>query len=106
MLTTIREDLTFGISVALSGTDVVGFTYGHRLLTDHRWWERFTTPVPSEVTREWDGRTFALIDIGVSERWRGEASAVAWSTPCSVRDRNPARCFRCSRTRLRRTPSM
>lgn len=71
MLTTIREDATFGISIALSGAEVVGFTYGHRLPKDHQWWESFTTPVPSEVTREWDGRTFALIDIGVSERWRG-----------------------------------
>src|SRR4051812_19285757 len=44
MLTTIREYPTFSISVALLGVDVIGFTYGHRLPIDHKWWEMFATP--------------------------------------------------------------
>lgn len=72
MLTSIREDPTFGISVALCGADLVGFTYGHRLPVDHQWWERFTVLLPAGVAEEWEGRTFALIDIGVSEKWRGK----------------------------------
>ncbi|MEU6034700.1 GNAT family N-acetyltransferase [Actinomadura sp. NPDC047616] len=67
----IREDPTFGIAVAGTGPDdLVGFAYGHRLPPDHRWWTRFPEPLPDDIVAEWEGRTFALIDLAVAARWR------------------------------------
>lgn len=61
----------FGICLARTGDELVGFAYGHRLPVDHRWWTRFLIPVPEEVADEWEGRTFALVDLAVDERHRG-----------------------------------
>ncbi|WP_194853003.1 GNAT family N-acetyltransferase [Nocardia sp. SYP-A9097] len=61
---------TFGCALAAdSNGELIGFAYG-RTLTSDRWWEGLRTPVPEGFTTEWDGRTFAVIDIGISPRWR------------------------------------
>ncbi|WP_051027273.1 GNAT family N-acetyltransferase [Nocardia higoensis] len=62
-------DPSFGCALAECGEELVGFAYGYGL-TSGRWWEGLRDPVPEGFTTEWAGRTFAVIDIGVSVRWR------------------------------------
>jgi ribosomal protein S18 acetylase RimI-like enzyme len=46
--------------------ELVGFARGYGLNGDTRWWEGMLTPVADEFTREWDGRTFVVIDMAVA----------------------------------------
>jgi len=64
-------DPTFGIVIAQLNTELVGFAYGYTLRPSTRWWDGFIAPVPEEVTTEWEGRTFALVDFAVTEPVRG-----------------------------------
>lgn len=70
VLTQIRQDETFGITVATVEGILVGFAYGHQLPVDHGWWNDFQHPLATEVTTEWPARTFALIDLAVAGQWR------------------------------------
>jgi ribosomal protein S18 acetylase RimI-like enzyme len=71
LLTGLREDPTFGIVTAQAGDQLVGFGYGFALRPDTKWWQHFQEPLPDDLTKEWPGRTFALIDLAVDEQWRG-----------------------------------
>lgn len=71
-LARLARDPTFGIVTARTDDTLVGFAYGHTLRPDTSWWQGFITPVPEEQTREWEGRTFALIDFVVAEIRRGQ----------------------------------
>ncbi|MET8428701.1 GNAT family N-acetyltransferase [Nocardia sp. NPDC004860] len=63
-------DPSFGCALAVvDDVELVGFAYGYGLKSG-RWWEGLREPVPEGFTTEWEGRTFAVIDIGVSQRWR------------------------------------
>ncbi|MBF6229166.1 GNAT family N-acetyltransferase [Nocardia abscessus] len=55
----------FGIALAEARDTLVGFVYGTTLTTSTGWWNGFQQPVSPEVTREWPGRTFAVIDLAV-----------------------------------------
>lgn len=70
-LTLLVADPTFGIVVAQLRGELTGFAYGHTLRPGTTWWDGFITPVPKEVTMEWEGRTFALVDFAVAESARG-----------------------------------
>src|SRR5438874_8516082 len=70
-LTRLARDSTFGIATAWIDEELVGFAYGYTLRPDTSWWQGFVTPVPEELTTEWEGRTFALIDFAVAAFWRG-----------------------------------
>lgn len=70
MLARIRRDPTFDMAMALHAGTVIGFAYGHRLPADHGWWNDFPTALPPDLTAEWDGRTFALVDLAVEASWR------------------------------------
>lgn len=63
---------TFGIAVATLHGELVGFAYGSQLSPETKWWEGFITPVSKDITTEWPGRTFALIDLAVENDWRGQ----------------------------------
>jgi GNAT superfamily N-acetyltransferase len=39
---------------------------------DTRFWQNFIEPVPEELSREWPGRTFILVDLAFDEAWRGQ----------------------------------
>lgn len=65
-LTTLMREPNFQVVLAYEGEQLVGFAYGHRLPTDHRWWTGVDRPLPREITAEREGRTFALIDFAVS----------------------------------------
>ena len=69
-LSRLATDTTFGIATAHTDDELVGFAYGYGLRPDTTWWDGFVTPVAEEVTTEWEGRTFALIDFAVAEAWR------------------------------------
>jgi ribosomal protein S18 acetylase RimI-like enzyme len=71
LLSTIRRDPTFDIELAIAAYAVIGFAYGYRLPVNHGWWEGFPTSLPVDTTKEWEGRTFALIDFAVDRAWRG-----------------------------------
>ena len=62
-------DPSFGCALADCGGELVGFAYGFGLRSG-RWWEGLRDPVPEGFTTEWEGRTFAVIDVGVSQRLR------------------------------------
>jgi len=34
------------------------------------WWRHLTTPLPDDMTTEYQGRTFALADLAVRAAWR------------------------------------
>jgi ribosomal protein S18 acetylase RimI-like enzyme len=70
-LAALRTDPTFGLAIAMLGDQLVGFAYGVRLPVNHRWWTGFPEPLPDGLTREWEARTFALIDFAVYRGHRG-----------------------------------
>jgi ribosomal protein S18 acetylase RimI-like enzyme len=39
------------------------------------WWRDLTTPLPGEVTTEYPGRTFALVELLVRGSWRRQGIA-------------------------------
>lgn len=61
---------TFGLAVATEAGRLVGFAYGHGLGSDTHWWDDFLMPLAIETTREWDGRTFVVIDMAVAPTHR------------------------------------
>ncbi|MEU2030165.1 hypothetical protein [Nocardia amamiensis] len=67
MLTKMIASQRFGIALAESGGGLVGFVYGDTLTTNTGWWDGFQQLVPPDITREWPGRTFAVIDLAVRE---------------------------------------
>jgi GNAT superfamily N-acetyltransferase len=41
------------------------------------WWRDLTTPLPREITTEYPGRTFALVELLVRASWRRQGIAAA-----------------------------
>ncbi|WP_330230833.1 GNAT family N-acetyltransferase [Nocardia sp. NBC_00508] len=70
MLSKMIDLPSFGIALAESGGALSGFVYGSTLTINTVWWDGFQQPVPADVTREWPGRTFAVIDLAVQEPMR------------------------------------
>lgn len=70
MLRSLLTEPSFGIVTAKENGKLVGFAYGYTLPVTTRWWIGFHETLPPELTKERDGRTFALIDLAVQERWR------------------------------------
>jgi ribosomal protein S18 acetylase RimI-like enzyme len=66
-LRSLMSEPTFGMATAWNGDELVGFAYGYALNSRSRWWDDMLTPVAAEVTREWDGRTFVVIDMAVTQ---------------------------------------
>jgi ribosomal protein S18 acetylase RimI-like enzyme len=71
LLKKLQRNPTFGIVTAEEGESLFGFAYGYALPVETSWWEGFLAEVPGELTQEWPGRTFALIDIAVAREHRG-----------------------------------
>ncbi|MGW1888961.1 N-acetyltransferase family protein [Streptomyces sp. NPDC002004] len=61
----------FKVVVVRRGDHLIGYIYGHPLAVNHGWWHDFLEPLPVEFVREWNGRTFAAISMGVRPEWRG-----------------------------------
>jgi ribosomal protein S18 acetylase RimI-like enzyme len=60
----------FALVTAEAAGKLVGFAYGIALRPDTQWWSGMTEPLPDELTTEWKGRTFAIIDVAVGEDYR------------------------------------
>lgn len=67
----LMQEPSFGIATAVDRSDLLGFGYGHTLPSDTRWWTGFTAPLTDDITNEYEGRTFALIDLAVRGTARG-----------------------------------
>lgn len=65
----------FRVVLAYVGTEAVGFALGHELGARTRWWHGALTALPDDVTSEWPGRTFAVIELAVRKLWRGQGYA-------------------------------
>ena len=61
----------FRLTTAQAGDTYVGFGYGFLLPADTGWWRGLAEPVSEEFAREDGHRTFAVIDYGVLQAWRG-----------------------------------
>jgi ribosomal protein S18 acetylase RimI-like enzyme len=69
-LTRLITNPTFGLVTAEASGELMGFAYGLALKPNTPWWSGMTEPLPDELTAEWNGRTFAVIDMAVRENYR------------------------------------
>jgi ribosomal protein S18 acetylase RimI-like enzyme len=60
----------FALVEARSGGYLVGYAAGLPLRAATSWWRELTTPLPDEVTAEYPGRTFSLVELVVRAAWR------------------------------------
>ena len=55
----------------------IGCIYAHQLAATTKWWDNALDPIPDEITREFAGRTLAVIDMMVRAEWRRHGVATA-----------------------------
>ena len=67
----------FVLAEARHGGYLVGYAFGLPLRPATSWWRHLTTPLPDEMTTEYQGRTFALADLAVRAAWRRQGIATA-----------------------------
>jgi GNAT superfamily N-acetyltransferase len=65
-----RRQPGFVLAEARSGGYLVGYAAGMPLRPSTSWWRNLTTSLPDEVTAEYPGRTFALVELLVRPSWR------------------------------------
>jgi len=66
----LARNPTFSLVTAQTGEVLVGFAYGVRLRPDTSWWANTLEALPDELITEWEGRTFAVIDLAVRQDYR------------------------------------
>jgi GNAT superfamily N-acetyltransferase len=70
-----RRQPGFVLAEARHGDYLVGFAAGMPLRPSTSWWKDLTNSLPSEVTTEHPGRTFALTELLVRASWRRQGIA-------------------------------
>jgi ribosomal protein S18 acetylase RimI-like enzyme len=60
----------FVLAEARHGGYMLGYAFGMPLRPATSWWRHLTTPLPAEMTTEYQGRTFAVADLAVRAAWR------------------------------------
>jgi GNAT superfamily N-acetyltransferase len=60
----------FALVEARHGEFLVGYASGMPLRPSTSWWNDLTSPLPDDVTAEYPGRTFAVLDLLVRASWR------------------------------------
>jgi hypothetical protein len=65
-----RRQAGFALVTARAENELVGMVFGVTLQPTTPWWQNLVTPLPDEVTREWEGRTFAVVELLVRAPWR------------------------------------
>jgi len=65
-----RRQPGFALAAARRGGYLVGYAAGMPLRPSTSWWRDLTTPLPDDMTAEFPGRTFALVDVLVRASWR------------------------------------
>ncbi len=66
----LRRQPGFVLAEARRGGFLIGYAAGMPLRTSTSWWRDLTTPLPDDVTVEYPGRTFALVELLVRASWR------------------------------------
>lgn len=64
------DQRNFRLVVARRAGEPVGFAFGLQLRARTKWWHGAVTPLPDEITAEYPGRTFAIIEIAVRRPYR------------------------------------
>ncbi|WP_329248915.1 GNAT family N-acetyltransferase [Actinoallomurus sp. NBC_01490] len=67
---THRQQAGFALVEARTTGTLIGLGYGISLSPAIPWWQNLITPIPPEVTDEPPGRTWALTELMIGERWR------------------------------------
>lgn len=65
-----RRQPGFVLAAAHRGGYLVGYAAGMPLRPSTSWWRDLTAPLSADVTAEYPGRTFALIEMLVRASWR------------------------------------
>lgn len=60
----------FRLVLARRADEIIGFAFGVQLEAGTGWWDGALTPLPEDITAEYPGRTFAIIEIAVRPRYR------------------------------------
>jgi ribosomal protein S18 acetylase RimI-like enzyme len=60
----------FVVVTARSGGYLIGYAAGMPLRPSTSWWREVTAILPEQVTTEYPGRTFALVELLVRGSWR------------------------------------
>jgi ribosomal protein S18 acetylase RimI-like enzyme len=64
------DQRNFRLVVARRADEPIGFAFGFQLHTRTTWWDHALTSLPGEITTEYPGRTFAIIEIAVRRPYR------------------------------------
>jgi len=65
-----RRQPGFVLTEARHGEYLVGYAYGMPLRPSTSWWRDLTIRLPEDVTTEYPGRTFAVMELLVRASWR------------------------------------
>ena len=65
-----RRQPGFALAEARRGGFLIGYAAGMPLRPATSWWRDLTTPLADDVTVEYPGRTFALVELLVRASWR------------------------------------
>ncbi len=60
----------FELVSAHADEEIAGFAFGFSLPPDTNWWESVVPAPSTEMAEEWEGRTFALVELDVRAPWR------------------------------------
>src|SRR6185312_15949031 len=60
----------FRLVLAWHNGNAIGLAFGHDLDAKTRWWEGLEASTPDDLTSEYPGRTFAVIELGVLKPYR------------------------------------
>lgn len=60
----------FALVESRHGADLIGVAFGVTLQPTTPWWHNLVTPLRDDTSKEWPGRTFALVELLVRRPWR------------------------------------
>ncbi|MDQ3762375.1 MAG: GNAT family N-acetyltransferase [Actinomycetota bacterium] len=64
------DQRNFRLVVARRAEEPIGFAFGFQLPAQTKWWDGALTPLPDEITTEYPGRTFVIIELAVRRPYR------------------------------------
>ncbi len=64
------DQRNFRLVIARRADEPIGFAFGVQLRVRTKWWKGALTPLPDDITTEYPGRTFAIIEIAVRYPYR------------------------------------
>lgn len=65
-----HHDAGFSLIEARCDDELIAFGVGVTLAPTTPWWQHLVVPVPGDITHEYVGRTFALVELLVRIPWR------------------------------------